>query len=89
MEMIQRIKADQLPHYQIKCRKKKGKLQAVKANKSLFFKVQILYSAKQTKRSKNWNVTSKNQLITSFYPKFFLDKTIKGQESHIHNSIQR
>ena len=87
--MIQRIKENRLPHCQIRCHKKKGKMQAVKANKSLFSKVQILYSAKQTKRSRNQKVTNKNQLITSFYPKFSLDKTIKGQESHIHNSIQR
>ena len=89
MEMIQRTKADRLLHYQIRCHKKKGKMQAVKANKNLFSKVQILYSVKQTKRSKNQKVTSKNQSITSFYPKFSPDKTIKGQESHIHNSIQR
>lgn len=89
MEMAQRTKEDRSPHCQTRCHKKKGKMQAVKANKSLFFKVQILYSAKQTKRSKNQKVTSKNQLITSFYPKFSLDKAIKGQESHIHNSIQR
>ena len=89
MEMAQRTKADQSLHCQIKCHKKKGKILAVKASKSLFFKVQILYSAKQTKRSKNQKVTNKNQLITSFYPKFSLDKTIKGQEYHIHNSIQR
>ena len=62
---------------------------AGKANKSLYFKVQILFSAKETKKDQAQKTSIKNQQIINFYQKFSQGKTIKDQVFHFNNNIQR